>query len=230
MAIWILDPGHGGDDFGVVGTNGRKESNIVLEAVLEAKKHLERNGEKVIITRSSDENISFQERTKIANENEGKYFISFHMNEHINKDEKGVQVLSIGMKDKQEQDRLARLIRDEIFSGLRTEDKGVFIENRDDYRNINMISIIILGEYLTNLDVEKTFVSRKYGRLVAKACLAMVDKVLILEPIREPKKLQKVAWRLCIGYYNNFDSAAEAMKEMNKKGIKNAYVIPYDGK
>lgn len=230
MAIWILDPGHGGDDPGVIGTYGRKESDIVLEAVLEAKKHLERNGEKVIITRNVDKNISFQERVKIANENGGKYFISFHMNEHIDSNEKGVQVLSIGEKDKQEQNILARLIRDEIFSGLRTEDKGVYLKFKDDYKDINMISIVVLGNYLTNTEVEKEFDSKKYGLLVAKACLAMVDKVLIVHPKCEPKKLQKRAWRLCVGYYNNFDSAAEAMEEMNRKGIKNAHVIPYDGK
>lgn len=230
MAIWILDPGHGGDDSGIVGIYGRKESDIVLEAVLEAKKHLERNGEKVIITRSDDKNTSLQERIKIANESKGKYFISFHMNEHINKNEKGVQVLSIGIKDVQEQDRLGRLIRDEIFSGLRTEDKGFFLEVKDDYKDLNMISIIILADYLTNSEVEKEFDSKKYGRLVAKACLAMVDKVLIVQSKSEPKKLQKRVWRLCVGYYDNFDLAAEAMKEMNKKGIKNAHIVPYDGR
>lgn len=230
MAIWILDPGHGGDDHGIVGTYGRKESDIVLEAVLEAKKHLERNAEKVIITRSSDKNISFQERVKIANENEGKYFISFHMNKHINNKEKGVEVLSIGIKNENEQNKLSRLIRDEIFSGLRSEDRGVSVECKEEYKDLNMISIIIFGDYLTNIEVEKNFDSKKYGRLVAKACLAMVDKVLILQPISEPKKLQKKTWRLCVGYYDNFDSATEAMREMNNKGIRNAHIIPYDGK
>ena len=41
VAIWILDAGHGGNDTGIIGSFlGRKESDIVLEAVLEAKKHL----------------------------------------------------------------------------------------------------------------------------------------------------------------------------------------------
>lgn len=230
MAIWILDPGHGGNDYGVVSINGEKESDIVLEAVLEAKKHLERNGEKVIITRGNDTNISLKERIKIANESEGKYFISFHMNENINNKEKGVQVLKIGVSDNQEEDRLARLVRDEIFSGFRTEDKGVMVNSIEEYKKLKMISIIVLGDYLTNEEVEKEFDSKSYGRLVAKACLAMVDKVLILQPKGEPKKLQKRAWRLCLGYYSNFDAAANAMKEMNEKGIKNAYVVPYDGR
>lgn len=230
MAIWILDPGHGGNDFGVVGTDGGKESDIVLEAVLEAKKHLERNGEKVILTRSNDKNINIEERIKIANESEGKYFVSFHMNEHINNKEKGVKVLKVGNKYIEEEDRLARLVRDEIFSGFRTENKGVMVKDLEDYKGIDMISIVILCDYLTNEDVEKNFDSKKYGRLVAKACLAMVDKVLILQPKSQPKRRQKMAWRLCVGYYNSFDSAAQAMKEMNDRGIPNAYVVPYDGR
>ena len=38
-------------EIGHIGAYGKKESHIALEAALEAKKHLERNGEKTIITR-----------------------------------------------------------------------------------------------------------------------------------------------------------------------------------
>ena len=59
MAIWVLDARHGGSDTGVIGsTLGRKESDLVLEAALEAKKHLERNGETVVLTRESDIDLS----------------------------------------------------------------------------------------------------------------------------------------------------------------------------
>ena len=65
VSIWILDAAHGGSDAGIIAATGKKESDIVLEAVLEAKKHLERNGEKVILTRSDDTYLSNEDRIKL---------------------------------------------------------------------------------------------------------------------------------------------------------------------
>ena len=92
MALWILDAGHGGVDSGVVGKFKRKESDVTLSAVLEAKKHLERNGEKVLLTRNSDDTLRIEERIKSANENKGCFFVSFHMNSNIDNKLKGVEV------------------------------------------------------------------------------------------------------------------------------------------
>ena len=51
MAKWVLDAAHGGNDPGAIGKHGRREADIVLEAVYEAKRLLERNGEIVLLTR-----------------------------------------------------------------------------------------------------------------------------------------------------------------------------------
>ena len=65
MSLWLLDPFGGGAETGHIGAYGKKESHIALEAALEAKKHLERNGEKTIITRKNDEYISDDKRTVV---------------------------------------------------------------------------------------------------------------------------------------------------------------------
>ena len=58
MSLWGLYPFGGGAEIGHIGAYGERESTIALEAVLEAQRHLERNGEKTIITRKMDEYIS----------------------------------------------------------------------------------------------------------------------------------------------------------------------------
>lgn len=229
LAIWVLDASHGGNDTGIIGnTLGRKESDLVLEAVLEAKKHLERNGETVVLTRESDIDLSSEERMEIAKKSNGKFFVSFHMNSHINKNVRGVEVFY--GDESGEGERLAKLIRDEMLSDIRTEDRGVYKEADEDLNILPFTTIFIYGEYLSNPEVEKYFDSRSYGRIVAKACLAMIDKVLLLTPVREPKKTQKMTWRVCIGYYKDYNKAIDVMVDMHKKGYKRAHVVPYNGK
>lgn len=228
MALWILDASHGGDDPGVVGGFGRRESDIVLEAVLEAKRHLERNGEKVILTRNSDENVTMEKRIEIANSSQGQFFISFNMNSHIDKNIKGVTTL-YGEKE-YDNERLARLIKDELCSGFRTKDNGASEDLSKIYDEINAKKVIVFADYLTNNDIELNFDSKKLGTLIAKACLAMVDKVLLISPITEPKEMQEKGWRVCIGYYKEYDQAIKFMKELQRKGMKDVYVTPYNGK
>ncbi len=229
MAIWILDASHGGNDTGIIGrTLGRKESDIVLEAVLEAKKHLERNGEKVVLTRDDDVNLSLEERINIAERSGGKFFVSFHMNSDIDSSTKGVQVFY--SKDNYDNERLAKLISEEILCDLGTNEKGVLKDESKKYDSVSMMTVLVYGEYLSNAEVEKKFDSKSYGRMVAKACLAMVDKVLLLIPVTEPKETQQRAWRVCIGYYRDYNEAIDVMVDMHKKGFKRAHVVPYNGK
>jgi N-acetylmuramoyl-L-alanine amidase len=77
----VLDAGHGGKDPGTSGRNGTKEKTVVLDIVKRIGRLLTQNTSvKVIYTRDEDVFIPLWERTKIANENNGKIFISVHTN------------------------------------------------------------------------------------------------------------------------------------------------------
>ncbi len=76
----ILDPGHGGKDYGAVGkiTN---EKTINLNVALEVRRLLEdTKGLNIVMTRDDDRFIALQERANIANRNHGDLFISIHVN------------------------------------------------------------------------------------------------------------------------------------------------------
>ena len=77
----VLDAGHGGKDPGTHGKKGTKEKTITLDIVKRIGKLLSKNANvKVIYTRDKDVFIPLWKRTKIANENNGKIFISVHAN------------------------------------------------------------------------------------------------------------------------------------------------------
>lgn len=76
----VIDPGHGGYDPGG-GTNSHfKEKDMVLAISLEQKKHFERNGIKVHLTRSGDEYMDSVKRTNKVKSFGAKYCISNHLN------------------------------------------------------------------------------------------------------------------------------------------------------
>ncbi len=98
----ILDPGHGGKDYGAVGkiTN---EKTINLNVAIEVRRLLKDSKDfNIIMTREDDRFIELQERAKIANRNHGDLFVSIHVNSvaKSNKNRKniaGASVYTLGL-------------------------------------------------------------------------------------------------------------------------------------
>ena len=78
----VIDAGHGGDDPGTVGVARTKEKDVTLAIALKLGKIIEKNLShvKVVYTRRSDEFIELFRRGQIANEAQGKLFMSIHCN------------------------------------------------------------------------------------------------------------------------------------------------------
>ncbi len=78
----VIDAGHGGKDAGAIGITGVKEKDINLSIALELGKLINNNlpDVKVVYTRNDDRFVELYKRGKIANENNGKLFISIHCN------------------------------------------------------------------------------------------------------------------------------------------------------
>ena len=79
----ILDPGHGGSDYGSVFKSKAEffaEKDATLRMAAEVKRQLENKGYPVILTRERDADIALNARTAIANKEKAKLFVSIHMN------------------------------------------------------------------------------------------------------------------------------------------------------
>ena len=77
--IVVLDPAHGGTDFGARGTGGIHESEIVLEFVAQVRTALEAQGFQVVQTRQGNANPSFDDRSAMANAQRGAIFVTLHI-------------------------------------------------------------------------------------------------------------------------------------------------------
>jgi N-acetylmuramoyl-L-alanine amidase len=87
----VIDPGHGGHDPGAKG-GGTTEAELVLDVSLRLAQLLEKvQGLEVVLTRKTDEYISLQERTAIANRENADLFLSIHANANSSVQAQGIE-------------------------------------------------------------------------------------------------------------------------------------------
>jgi N-acetylmuramoyl-L-alanine amidase len=75
----VLDAGHGGTDIGAQGKGGLLEKNLTVQLADQAQKALQATGKyRVVLTRTGDVNVGFDQRAAEANIAHPIAFISFH--------------------------------------------------------------------------------------------------------------------------------------------------------
>jgi N-acetylmuramoyl-L-alanine amidase len=79
LNIVVLDPAHGGTDLGARGTEGIRESEVVLQFADAVRRALEGQGFQVMMTRQVNENPSFDDRSARANALRGAVFVTLHV-------------------------------------------------------------------------------------------------------------------------------------------------------
>jgi N-acetylmuramoyl-L-alanine amidase len=77
----VIDPGHGGNDAGVHGSDGVEEKQITLQVARRLRTLVEmRLGVRVILTRDDDAPVSLDDRAAAANNAKADLFLSLHLN------------------------------------------------------------------------------------------------------------------------------------------------------
>jgi len=108
----VIDPGHGGEDPGNLGTGRYKkqEKHIALAISLKLGKYINDNLEdvKVIYTRDNDEFIGLKERAKIANDANADLFICIHANANNSSAPYGTNTYVMGLHVEKEHLEVAK--------------------------------------------------------------------------------------------------------------------------
>jgi N-acetylmuramoyl-L-alanine amidase len=88
----VIDPGHGGHDFGTTGPTGLHEKDLVLDIATRLGSLIEEKlGSEVIYTRTDDTFVGLEDRTRLANEHRADLFISVHANSSPARSATGVE-------------------------------------------------------------------------------------------------------------------------------------------
>lgn len=160
----IIDPGHGGKDFGAPGAiKGvfEKDVTLAIGKRLAAKIQKTLNCD-VLMTRTTDRYVSLEERTAIANTKNGDLFISIHTNAAKNQEAYGIET---------------------FFLNLATDDEAIAVAARENATSTKNISDLqsILTDLMQNAKVNESsrlavlvqdnvcsFMSTKYSNIKNK--------------------------------------------------------------
>ncbi|HEX9912022.1 MAG TPA: N-acetylmuramoyl-L-alanine amidase, partial [candidate division Zixibacteria bacterium] len=110
--VIILDPGHGGENSGAVGSKGLKEKDVVLDIALRLEKLLKatKNEDlKVYLTRKGDYFIPLEQRSLFANQKGGDLFVSIHANGAKRKKASGTEIYFLAQANNDEARAVAAL-------------------------------------------------------------------------------------------------------------------------
>jgi N-acetylmuramoyl-L-alanine amidase len=105
----VIDPGHGGNDWGASSQPGLadpvKEKDMTLAFSKRLKKSFEDRKFKVRLTRSNDAFLSLPERSQIANHCKAKLFLSIHLNSHERNSGRGFEIYVLSLKSGESEGR-----------------------------------------------------------------------------------------------------------------------------
>ncbi len=94
----VIDPGHGGDDPGAIGCKSKeKDLNLKIALLLGEKIEAECPDITVVYTRKKDQTLTLKDRPRIANKNNGDFFISIHTNSAQSTKACGTETYILGM-------------------------------------------------------------------------------------------------------------------------------------
>lgn len=153
----IIDPGHGGRDFGAPGQmKGVHEKDITLAV---AKKLAERIKKElpceVVLTRDTDKYLTLEERTAIANTTDADLFISIHTNASRSRNAYGIET---------------------YFLNFATDDDAVMVAARENATSKKNISDLesILNNLMQNSKINES--SRLAGYIQKSICSHLQSK------------------------------------------------------
>ncbi len=94
----VIDPGHGGRDYGAIGRNAA-EKDIALAISLKLGEYIREHlpDVEVIFTRTTDVFVPLHERAQIANDNKADLFISIHCNSESSRRARGTETFVMGL-------------------------------------------------------------------------------------------------------------------------------------
>ena len=173
-----IDAGHGGSDPGALNRSyGVNEKQVTLDIALNLAKVLRSQGWKVIMTRSSDRDVSWagssakQElgaRANVANNYRADLFVSIHANASVNRDIQGTSIHWYKSGDY----RLARLLETGVMGATGRKNRGLVKNRFYVLSHTDMPAVLIETAFLTNSTEGKMLADPWYRKKIAKGIAA----------------------------------------------------------
>lgn len=233
----VIDPGHGGKDYGAPGYyKGSHEKQVTLNLAKMLEKRIKDElGYEVVLTRENDKYISLEQRTDIANSKKADLFISIHTNAARNKNAYGIETYFLNLAT--DEDSISVAARENATSTKNISDLQTILNDLMRDAKINessRLATYIQDGITTGLSNKYSHIKNRgvkqapfYVLLGARMPAVLIEVSFISNP-RECKRLDSKKYQeaLCNGImdgikkYINETSATAVFtpEESNKKG------------
>lgn len=187
----VVDPGHGGFDYGVRGVSGYLEKDLVLDIARKLEIQLEKGGSKVRLTRTSDTGFvrastqdseisigeDHEERIKFINHINPDMVLSLHAGYSANPAYSGAQVLY--RTDDAHGKLLAESIQKQFAKHLGQDNRRAKPMDELVFKDIVATSVVIEVGFLSSPKEEKSLQSSRYKERLTYAIRCGIEEYLL---------------------------------------------------
>ncbi len=235
--VIVIDPGHGGSNFGATAPEGWKEKDITLKlAKLLAQKLRAYPELKVYLTREQDKDLTLEERSAFANRVGADVFISIHANAYKSIKVSGVETYFLSLTASDEEARKLALWENQEPS-RNTEQEGQDSETLSDLELI--LGDMAQSEHLAESEILAKIIQKNLAEalnsrnrgvrqapfrvLMGVMCPAVLVEVGFLtnpsdlRSITDPKNQERIVNALCqsIIEFKNLKSQRLGLEDKN---------------
>ena len=162
--VIVLDPGHGGIDYGAI-RSGINEKDITTDISNRVAQILKADGYKVYLTRDEDKTVSLQDRVTFAQDINPDIFVSIHVNSSEGTTATGIEThyyhdYSIG---------LAKVVHSAMIKHVKTKDRGLFKSKFYVINHTTMPAILVEIGFISNDEEREDMITEKRKQATAKA-------------------------------------------------------------
>ena len=182
--VFVIDPGHGGEDGGAVGADGVLESGINLAIGLRTDRLLGFFGYSCILTRNSEElnypsgantvrkrkQADLEDRAKLVNSTDNAVLVSIHQNKYPTSQPRGAQIL---YRNDEDSSVFSESMQSVLLEGLGDSVRSPTVAPDSIYlmRSVNCPGILVECGFLSN-PAELSLLRSEEYQLRLALCLA----------------------------------------------------------
>ncbi len=180
-ALVCIDPGHGGEDGGASGPDGRLEKEDNLTLALKVQEDLQEQGVSVLMTRTEDKRVSLQGRCDIANDGGADLFVSIHRNSAEAASANGIEIWTATRgKGFQMAEYILAGLKDAGIQTDRGIQSGTSNGSQSDYyvnKHTSMPSCLVEMGFVTNEEDNRLLDKNmdEYAKAIASGVVKMLE-------------------------------------------------------
>ena len=199
----VIDPGHGGADFGAKGVNGALEKDLTLAVARRVAAELRAHKVPVVLTRERDEFVSLAARTEIANKAHACMYLSIHANSAPEPEVEGIETYFLSVEASDDEAMRVALAENDVF-----QQNGTASDSRDVVGTI--LGDLIRTEHLRESSDLAATIQRSLAKLPGGSRGVKQAPFVVLTGVNMPAALVE------IGFVTN----AEEVKRLGRRDVQ----------